>query len=148
MLPAMSTSRNIYIAVIDDDESGRRSMSRLLRAAHLQPVSYPSAESFLTDTNRPTFGCLVLDIQLNGMSGLDLRQRLAAVQDVTPVVFITAHDDPAVRAQAEASGCAGYLRKTNSGAEVLAAIRRAIGLEDPEGNTGRGGGDQRTAFTA
>jgi DNA-binding NarL/FixJ family response regulator len=90
----------------------------------------------------------VLDIQLNGMSGLDLRQRLAAVQDVTPVVFITAHDDPAVRAQAEAAGCAGYFRKTDSAAEVLAAIRRAIGLEGPEGNTGRGGGDQRTAFTA
>ena len=144
----MSSLRTIYIAVIDDDESTCRSMGRLLRAAHLQPVTYPSAEAFLTDTNRPMFACLVLDIQLTGMSGLDLRQRLAAVKDFTPVVFITAHDDPAVQAQAEASGCAGYFSKTNSGTEVLAAIRRAIGQEDPEGNTGRGGGDQRTAFTA
>jgi FixJ family two-component response regulator len=144
----MSSPRTIYIAVIDDDESACRSMGRLLRAAHLQPVTYPSAESFLTDTNRPVFACLVLDIQLTGMSGLDLCQRLAAVKDVTPVVFITAHDDPAVRAQAEASGCAGYFRKTNSGTDILAAIRRAIGLEDPEGNKGREGGDQRTASTA
>jgi FixJ family two-component response regulator len=147
MLPAMSTSGNIYIAVIDDDESGRRSMSRLLRAAHLQPVIYPSAEAFLTDTNRPTFACLVLDIQLTGMSGLDLRRRLSAVHDVTPVVFITAHDDPAVQAQAEAFGCAGYFSKTNSGTEVLAAIRRAIGLEDPERVKGKEGSDQPTAST-
>jgi FixJ family two-component response regulator len=126
----MESTRNIYIAVIDDDANICRSMSRLLRAAHLQPITYPSAESFLTDTNRPVFACLVLDIQLTGMSGLDLRQRLAAVKDVTPVVFITAHDDPVVRAQAEASGCAGYFRKTSSGTDILAAIRRAIGPED------------------
>ena len=143
----MSSLRNIYIAVIDDDESLCRSMGRLLRAAHLQPVTYPSAEAFLTDTNRPVFACLVLDIQLTGMSGLDLRERLAAVKDATPVVFITAHDDPAVRAQAEASGCAGYFRKTNSAAEVLAAIRRVVGLEDPERVKGREGGDQPTAST-
>ena len=123
----MDATRNIYIAVIDDEDSICRSMSRLLRAAHFQPVTYSSAEAFLTDTNRPKFDCLVLDIQLKGMSGLDLRNRLLAVKNTTPVVFITAHDNPEVRAQAEASGCAGYFRKTDSGADVLAAIRRAIG---------------------
>jgi FixJ family two-component response regulator len=144
----MSSHRTIYIAVIDDDEGICRSMSRLLRAAHLQPVTYPSAEAFLTDTNRPMFACLVLDIQLTGMSGLDLRERLAAVKDATPVVFITAHDDPAMRAQAEASGCAGYFRKTSSGDDILAAIRRVVGLEGPERVTGREEGDQRTEATA
>jgi FixJ family two-component response regulator len=128
----MSNSRNIYIAVIDDDESICRSMSRLLRAAHLQPITYPSAEAFLADTKRPKFECLVLDIQLKGISGLDLRLRLSAVSDTTPVVFITAYDDPEVRARAEASDCAGYFRKTDSGADVLAAIRRAISLEDSD----------------
>jgi FixJ family two-component response regulator len=147
MLAAMSSLRTIYIAVIDSDESTCRSMSRLLRAAHLLPVTYPSAESFLTDKNRPTFACLVLGIQLTGMSGLDLRQRLAAVKDVTPVVFITAHDDPAARVQAEASGCDGYFHKTRSGTDILAAIRRAIGPEVPEGSNGRVGGDHRTAST-
>ena len=122
----MSSHRNIYIAVIDDEDTICRSMSRLLRAAHFQPVTYSSAEAFLTDTNRPKFDCLVLDIQLKGMSGLDLRMRLLAVKNTTPVIFITAHDHPEVRAQAEASGCAGYFRKTDSGADVLAAIRRAI----------------------
>ena len=132
MCNSMDRTRNIYIAVIDDDESLCLSMSRLLRAAHFQPITYPSAEDFLADTKRPKFDCLVLDIQLEGMSGLDLRQRLSAVKDATPVVFITAHDDPEVRAQAEASDCAGYFRKTDSGADVLAAIRRAISLEDSD----------------
>jgi FixJ family two-component response regulator len=122
----MSSTRNIYVAVVDDDESLCRSMSRLLRAAHLQPIMYPSAEAFLADTKRPKFDCLVLDIQLKGMSGLDLSRRLSAVNDLTPVVFITAYDDPEVRDQAQASGCAGYFRKTDSGADVLVAIRRAI----------------------
>ena len=128
----MDSTRNIYIAVIDDDESLCRSMSRLLRADHLQPITYSSAEAFLADTKRPKFDCLVLDIQLKGMTGLDLSRRLSAVKDATPVVFITAHDDPEVRAQAEASDCAGFFRKTDSGADVLAAIRRAISLEDSD----------------
>jgi FixJ family two-component response regulator len=125
----MDTTRNIYIAVIDDDESIRLSMSRLLRAARFQPIAYPSAEAFLTDTNRPKFACLVLDIQLKEMSGLDLSRRLAAVKDATPVVFITAQDNPEMRAQAQTVDCAGYFRKTDSGDDVLAAIRRAITVE-------------------
>jgi len=130
----MDSTRNIYIAVIDDDERLCLSMSRLLRAAHLQPITYPSAEAFLADTKRPKFDCLMLDIQLKGMSGLDLRRRLSAVMDATPVIFITAHDDPEVRAQAEASGCAGYFRKMDSGADVLAAIRRTISVENSTGD--------------
>ena len=103
----------------------------LLRAARLQPITYPSAEAVLADTKHPEFDCLVLDIQLGAISGIDLRQRLAAMGDSTPVVFITAHDDPGVRVQAETSGCAGYFRKTDSGADILAAIRRAVSPADP-----------------
>lgn len=122
-------SQNIYVAVVDDDQSICRSFSRLLRAAHFQPITYASAEDFLADTKHPKFDCLVLDIQLEGMSGLELRQRLAAVNDVTPVVFVTAHDDPEMRARAKATGCAGFFHKTDSGSDVLAAIRRVTGLE-------------------
>jgi len=128
----MNSSQNIYIAVVDDDESLCRSLGRFLRAARFQPITYASAEAFLADAARPRFDCLLLDVQLEGMSGLDLSRRLAALNDHTPVVFITALDDPNVRVQAEASGCAGFLRKTDSGQAVLAAIRQAIGLEDPE----------------
>ena len=128
----MSSIQNIYVAVVDDDESVCHSMSRLLRAAHFQPITYSSAEALLADKKHPRFDCLLLDVQLKGMSGVELSRRLAAVNDATPIIFITAHDDPEVRAQAEASGCAGYFRKTDSGTNVLAAIRRAVGLEDPD----------------
>jgi FixJ family two-component response regulator len=121
----MTSTQNSYSAVVDDDESICRSWSRLLRAAHFQPMTYPSAEAFLADTRHPRFDCLVIDIHLGGMSGLELRHRLAADEDLTPVIFITAQDEPEVRAQAEAAGCAGFFRKTDSGTDVLAAIRRA-----------------------
>jgi FixJ family two-component response regulator len=120
----MSNITPIYVAVVDDDESVCRSFGRLLRAAGLQPITYTSAESFLADTRHPQFGCLVLDIQLGAMSGIELAQRLVAEGGHTPVIFITAHDDPETRAQAEGTGCKAYFRKTASGTQVLEAIRR------------------------
>ena len=133
----MSSLQHIYVAVVDDDESACRSLSRLLRAAHFEPIAYGSAEAFLEDTKHPKFDCLVLDIQLGGISGLELRKRLSAVKDGTPVVFITAHDDSSVRAEAEAFGCAGFFSKTASGADVLASIRRATGLEQSDSDCNR-----------
>jgi FixJ family two-component response regulator len=120
----MSKFTPIYVAIVDDDESICRSLGRLLRAAGLQPITYDSAESFLADTKRPQFGCLVLDIQLGTISGVELARRLVAAGGHTPTIFVTAHDDPETRADAEAAGCAAYFRKTDSGAEVLEAIRR------------------------
>jgi FixJ family two-component response regulator len=122
----MNASANKYVAVVDDDESVCRSFSRLLRMAGYQPVHFHSAEDFLTDRNRPHFECLVLDVQLGGISGIELWHRLAAVGDTTPVVFITAHDDSASRLEAEACGCAGYFRKTDPGDAILGTIRKAV----------------------
>jgi FixJ family two-component response regulator len=121
----MDNTSTTYVAVVDDDESVCRSFARLLRAAGMQAITYDSAESFLADRKHPQFSCLVLDIQLGGISGIELAQRLAAVGRPTPVVFITAHDDPEARSAAEALGCAAYFRKTDSGEEVLDAIRKA-----------------------
>ena len=120
----MSSATTIYVAVVDDDETICRSFGRLLRAAGMQPITYDSAEAFLADTKHPQFSCLVLDIQLGGMSGIELARRLAAVGGRTPVVFITAHDDPEARSAAEALGCAAYFRKTDSGKDVLETIRK------------------------
>jgi FixJ family two-component response regulator len=120
----MTKPSNIYVAIVDDDESLCRSLGRLLRAAGIQPITYLSAEEFLDDTKHPQFDCLVLDIQLSGMSGIELLQRLTAMRKRTPVIFITAHDDPKVREEALAAGGAAYFRKTDSGTEVLEAIRR------------------------
>jgi len=120
----MSSITPIYVAVVDDDESVCRSFGRLLRAAGMQPITYTSAESFLADTKHPQFGCLVLDIQLGAISGIELAQRLVAEGGHIPIIFITAHDDPEARAEAEAVGCVAYFRKTAPGSEVLEVIRR------------------------
>jgi FixJ family two-component response regulator len=121
----MNSSGNIYIAIVEDDESARRSLARLLRAAGMQPITYESAEDFLADSRQPRFTCLVLDVQLLGMSGLDLQRHLAAAGVATPVLFITAHDDPRAREEAIAGGCVGFFRKTDAGSDLLDAIRRA-----------------------
>lgn len=121
----MSSSSNTYVAIVDDDESLRRSLSRLLRAAGLQPIVYPSAEAFLSDGNQPRFGCLVLDIRMGGMSGIDLQKHLARAGATTPVIFVTAHDDPKEREEAIAAGCAGFFRKSDSGTNLITAIKAA-----------------------
>ena len=129
---------NIFIAIVDDDESVCRSLGRLLRAAGMQPVSYSSAEEFLADNRRPRFECLVLDIQLGGMSGIELSRRLALSTPDTPVIFLTAHDEPEMREQALRTPCRAFLKKTEPGEVVLATIREAIHLNfaarDSEGN--------------
>ena len=122
----MSAAPHIYIAVVDDDDSLARSLSRLLRATGIHPVSYASAEELLADDKRPRFDCLVLDIRLGGMSGIELTQRLAAEGSTAAVIFNTAYDEPEIREQALQMGCAAYLRKTEPGETVLAAISRAI----------------------
>ena len=120
----MKRSGHLSIAIVDDDDSLCRSLGRLLRATGMESVAYPSAEAFLEDRSRPTFDCLVLDVQLGGISGIELQRQLIASGERTPIIFITAHDDPDSREQALAAGCAGYFRKNDSGAEVIDAIRR------------------------
>lgn len=118
---------NIYIGIIDDDASVCTSLGRLLRLAHLQPIDYASAEAFLADDKRPRFDCLVLDVRLGGMSGLELFARLAGDAAQPPVIFVTAVDEPKVRAQAEALGCAGFFSKSTPGAGIVDAIRGVCG---------------------
>jgi FixJ family two-component response regulator len=122
----MSSPIHTYIAVVDDEELFSRALARLLRESDFHPVTYLSAETFLADTKQPQFDCLVLDIHLKGMSGIELRKRLVASGSETPVIFLTAHDDPSVQKEALATGCAGYFRKPDSGSQLLEAIRNAI----------------------
>ena len=123
----MSSTPSTYVAVVDDDESICRSYARLLRASGIQAVTYSSAEAFLADSKRPQFDCMVFDVQLDGMSGIELARAIASsTVRRAPIIYITAHDDPETRASTEATGCAAYFRKNESGADVLAAIRRLI----------------------
>ncbi len=114
------------VAVIDDDESLCRSLARLLRASGIESVAYHSANDFLGDASHPRFDCLLLDIQLGGMSGIELARRLAGCGSTIPVIFITAHDEPEVREEALGVGCAAYLRKSDPAEVVVEALRRAI----------------------
>jgi FixJ family two-component response regulator len=120
----MGNTVPLYVAVVDDDEDLCRSLGRLLRAAGMQPITYASAEAFLADTKRPRFDCLVLDIQLGGMSGLELGEQLTKEGGHAPFICITAHEEPSTRAKAAAAGCSAFFRKTDAGADVLDAIRR------------------------
>jgi len=120
----MSSTTPIHVAVVDDDESLCRGLVRLLRVAGIHAVPYSSAEWFLADTKRPQFDCLVFDIQLGGMSGLELHRHLNSVGSIIPVIYITGRDEPAIRAEAQAAGCAAFFQKTDSGEAVLEAIRR------------------------
>jgi FixJ family two-component response regulator len=109
------------IAIVDDDASVRRSLLRVVRAAGYNAEAFASARAFLEWLSTGHAACLVLDVQMQGMSGFDLQERLAV-----PIVFITAHDDAPTRARIEKSGAATLLRKPFDAATVLDAIGRAV----------------------
>lgn len=113
-----------YIAVIEDDESHCRSLARLLQQTGFQVITFQSAEEFLEDRWRNQFDCLLIDVQLGGMTGIEMHARLAKQGDRTPVVYLTAFDDPIARAQAQDLGCSGYFRKTDAGRDIVATVRR------------------------
>jgi len=116
----------IPVAIIDDDVSVSRSLSRLLRLAGFEPSAFASAEDFLADGSRARFRCLLVDVQLHGMSGLEMQRAWNALPGRAPLIFITAYDEPAARAEALQAGCAGFFRKTESGTRILDAIRAAV----------------------
>lgn len=129
---AMNHSRDIYVAIVDDDFGACHSLGRLLQAANFMPVPYASAEALLWDRKRPEFDCILLDIQLGGMSGIDLQKRLNEDGHAPPIIFVTANDVPEIREQALQGGCAGYFRKTDPGTILLNAIRDVIGKSSPK----------------
>ena len=123
--------RRSYIAVVDDDESLCRSLARLLHQAGYQPVTFVSAEDFLADPLRPHFECVIVDVQLGGMSGIELHKQLNLAGNRAPVIYITAFDDPRAKAEATQAGCAGFFRKSDGAPEILSAIRHALALAVP-----------------
>jgi FixJ family two-component response regulator len=113
------------IAIVDDDTSHCRAVARLLRASGMQAITFPSAEDYLAARGATPVDCLILDIQLGGMSGFDLLHWLTAAGGSPPVVFLTAHSEPETMAQVAATGCA-YVCKTDPGRVLLEAIRQAV----------------------
>src|SRR5215472_6915974 len=97
---ALKTMSAGSVAIIDDDASVNRALGRLLRSEGFETTAFESAEDFLAEPLRDSFACLLVDIQLTGMSGLDLQRHLTAEGSRVPLIFITASDDPAYRAKA------------------------------------------------
>ena len=113
------------IAVIDDEPSVLRSLKRLLTSHHYETEVFSSGEAFLKRTKVSDVACIVLDINLDGMSGIELSRRLTERGSTVPIIFITALDSPAVRNEAIEAGCAAFLPKPVSGHELVDTIERA-----------------------
>ena len=115
------------ISIVDDDLSLCRALGRLVQAAGYSVEMFGSAHEFLDSSPSDRTACLVLDIHLNGMSGLDLEERLIAERVAIPIIFITADDDVATRERIRGSGAAGYLAKPFDGQELLDVIGKVVG---------------------
>ena len=114
------------ISVVDDDDSMRESLSGLIRSVGFNIMTFASAEEFLSWPRRADADCLILDVRMPGMNGLELQRRLACDRTPIPVIFITAHGDDETRAQALAAGAMEYLLKPFSEEALLKAIDAAI----------------------
>ncbi len=113
--------------MVDDEESVRRALARMLRARGFDVETFSSGQLFLESlkTGRPD--CVVLDVQMPGLTGRDVQRRLALSQPELPTIVITAHDRPAVREQALADGAIAYLSKPLRGDVLISLIESAVG---------------------
>jgi len=116
------------VSIVDDDVSVRRSTRRLLHSAGLRVEAFASAEEFLMSGRAEETACLVLDLRMPGMNGLQLQRRLAEDSNPVPIVFVTAHSSPEEERQALQTGAIQFLQKPISKDVLLLAIRNALKL--------------------
>lgn len=115
------------VSIVDDDESLRRSVRNLLSSVGFRVETFASAEAFLQSAHRSNTGCVVLDLRMPGMSGLDLLLHLAATGTRIPVVILTAHsDDDDARRRTLQAGAFAFLGKPFHGEALLGAVREAL----------------------
>jgi FixJ family two-component response regulator len=119
------------VVVIEDDDSLRQAIKRLLDAGGFQAVAYTSAEALLASGSDQGAACVVSDLRLPGISGLDLLARLRARGEGAPMILITAHDGPDLREEAAQRGAAAYLAKPFLGTELLAVVRELVASAGP-----------------
>jgi FixJ family two-component response regulator len=110
------------VAVIEDDADARSALGRLLDAAGFDYALFESAEAFLASQPGREWSCLIVDVQLTGMSGIDLQRTLRSEGSKAPVIVITAHGSDAIRERAEQGGCAAFLTKPFKGESILAVL--------------------------
>ncbi|HTP69542.1 MAG TPA: response regulator [Dongiaceae bacterium] len=121
----MTTSVTKLVGVVDDDELVRIALQRLLKAAGYGVVTFASAEDLLKSGQLAEIACLIVDIRMPGMSGLDLQAKLRTEHPV-PIIFITAHGDEKMRLQAMRAGAVAFLAKPFDSGILLDRVRAAL----------------------
>jgi len=120
------STRHAVVHVVDDDAEVRESLAELLKSAGWTVQTHVSAESFLEDYTPLIPGCLLVDVCMPGMSGLELQQQLAARGWNIPWVIITAHADVSMAVQAMSNGASGFLEKPYRSQELLTLVKKAV----------------------
>ena len=123
--------RNVtpIIYIVDDDNSVRRALERLVRSSGMSPRVFSSAREFLDSDYTDEGSCLIIDIKMPGLNGLKLQQELSNRGSELPVIFITAFDDEETRNRAKEGGAAGYFRKPVDDQALLDSIKWALSRE-------------------
>ena len=122
-------NRKPLIAIVDDDESVCRAVRRLVRSVAMEAETFSSGQQFLDLFEAmPSFqpDCLILDVQMSGMSGLDVRDWLVKNAKTVPLIFITAHDEVGVRDKALVAGAVAFLRKPFNDELLIKTLRKAL----------------------
>ena len=114
------------IAIVDDDDSLRNSLDNLIRSVGFRAQGFPSAEALLSSNQLHDTACLILDVRLPGMNGLELQRRIGAANWRIPIIFITSHADGDARARALEAGAVDYLFKPFREEQLLSAIDVAL----------------------
>ena len=122
---------NLRISVVDDDVSMRQAIKGLLKSAGFHAEVFASAEEFLNSGRLSGTACLILDVRMPGMSGVELQERLIASGRMVPIIFITAHADEQERARALERGAVDCLQKPFTDDALLDAIAKAVGATSP-----------------
>jgi FixJ family two-component response regulator len=126
-LPAMTNNgNNKVVAIVDDDEAVRTALEGLLRSAGLTARAFESAENFIESGQQLHTACLITDIRMPGMSGLELQAKLNAEHCRIPIIFITAHGDTQMRMQALRAGAVEFLAKPFNDEALLETVRAAL----------------------
>jgi len=114
------------VCIVDDDASLRRSLRNLLMSLGFRVETFSSGEAFLEATDRDRIGCLVLDVRMDGMSGVELLRRLAITGAAIPAIMLTAHSDDETRRRSLEAGAVAFLEKPVRSDALLAAVRAAL----------------------
>jgi FixJ family two-component response regulator len=122
----LATKAVPVVCIVDDDPSVRRALRRLLKSAGLRARTFASAGEFLGAGGASVCDCLILDVRMPGIDGLQLQAHLAASGSSVPILFISGHDDPEAAAQALAAGAAEFFDKPVDDEALLGAIRRVV----------------------